>query len=328
MLSLKVLPGLCHHYHDRGCTKGDLCNYLHICQFLVKHSKCTKGRTCTTNHSLIDKDEKILRAHGLTGDKSEILVHYLRLMSQQVATSPSKPGPGGHANPGAIAKQRAERPDGSGVRPHPMPKSIEHRSTAVVKRKPATKVICVHFLEGKCSFGGNCVKIHPEGKRPFVWRFRMTPGSEDAWEEFDPNTNVQLETAFCDPNQSTCSIRLQESDLVIDLRTKKTRGLTNPICVERLVTQDIDGGWKWYMQYPAGPGNWKDLSKKCLDVGVELSINSEYLEATYITYKKLNESFGQYFNIREANSDHRLLLDVDIHYDSPDMTAVTDHEST
>ena len=247
------------------------------------------------------------------------------------ATSSAGPrNPSGHPNSGAVAKRHFEQPNCSSARPQLRPKwggipSDNVESGEIVKREQAIKMICTYFLKGKCSYDGNCVKIHPEGKKPFVWRYRMISGSEESWEQFDPNTNVQLETAFCDPSQSTCRIRFRNTDLLVDLRTKEMKGLKNTFNVERLVTLGANSGWKWYMQYPENASSWKDFSGPLLDTGVETSVHSDYLEKSYNRFKNQKmPKFNIEFSLKDGLSKQlELKLEISTKYDAPEMTAVT-----
>ena len=62
------------------------------------------------------------------------------------------------------------------------------------------EALCGNYLSRKCSLNDTCTLQHNQFKTPYLWQYKYR--GEKSWTNYDKESNVYIEEAFCDPSKT------------------------------------------------------------------------------------------------------------------------------
>ena len=157
------MPDVCHFYNMKcGCTKGNSCTRLHICQHYISGG-CKFGEKCKRSHNIFDTQPKeALRKRGVN-----------------VATNPNI----------VLAELRRSALASS----EDVPQASGGVVTPVIPQSKEGEEICIYHLRGRCQYNKSCWNHHCS--LPYQWQMQQTDGT---WTDLSLSDNITCELMFCD----------------------------------------------------------------------------------------------------------------------------------
>jgi len=61
------------------------------------------------------------------------------------------------------------------------------------------EAICTRYLNDLCDDEDDCALLHTKSRMPYAWQYKK---QDEAWKAFPVQVNLELEKAYCDPEQS------------------------------------------------------------------------------------------------------------------------------
>ena len=167
------MPDVCHFYNVKsGCSKGNSCTRLHICQHYISGG-CKFGEKCKRSHNIFDTQPK----------------EALRKWGVNVARSPKI----------VLAELRSSAPAPS----EDVPQASGGGDTPAMPQSKEGEEICIYHLRGQCQYNQSCRNHHCS--LPYQWQMQQ---SDSMWTDLSLSNNITCELTFCDPKEDTCCLVL------------------------------------------------------------------------------------------------------------------------
>ncbi|XP_041364612.1 protein mono-ADP-ribosyltransferase PARP12-like [Gigantopelta aegis] len=160
--------------------------------------------------------------------------------------------------------------------------------------KESTLKICIHYLRGKCLFGGKCRYHH----KSTIYQWQWKRNTDLDWTDFDKEKNITLEKSFSHVEEAECYLKMGKKVVRVGFDTMSVSG-GNISSVQRLTTissknsppniQEWTTIWHWYWQDENGI--WKEYGDPDRR-GRRSELDSDMVEERYLENPDGSIKFG------------------------------------
>ncbi|XP_041363851.1 protein mono-ADP-ribosyltransferase PARP12-like [Gigantopelta aegis] len=160
--------------------------------------------------------------------------------------------------------------------------------------KESTLKICIHYLRGKCLFGGKCRYHH----KSTIYQWQWKKNTDLDWTDFDEEENITLEKGFSQVEEAECYLKMGKNIVRVDFDTMSVSG-GNISSVQRLTTISSKNSppyiqkwttiWHWYWQDQNG--SWKEYGDPDRR-GQRSELDSDMVEERYLENPDGSIKFG------------------------------------
>ena len=195
---------ICKYYNVAiGCSREDLCPFLHVCRFYAEDGTCKFGQKCIRKHDCFNEHAQMLLRRYKISEKDVFL--FLRKRGIQGRHAEEKPSQLFLNSSNLSPKER-------GYRALPIDwyraftgNSFAHSILSVIGGNRIENVICTEAFTGHCK-AVYCAKMHK--MMPFCWQYTL---DHKKWFDVSRKENVKIEAMFAKPEVEDVCVHLDDN---------------------------------------------------------------------------------------------------------------------